>query len=583
MISKLLNSIKQEFYIIKMFCFVITLEPLGMTAILLSVLITGITPVIAAFLLKNIAVIYDFNNTTTTIILLFSFYLLCNNSDSLFLAIRRLLMNVIKYRLNHKLNERIVNKVNELDIRYRESSDYATLYERAQIANDPISIMVLVEQVPQNITLVITIVTVFGVLISINIFLSLLSIFVMLPLVVLNKKSVDRLMDYQRNTSQEVRRVESLKNNFFNLDKIAEMKVFRCEKLFLSKWKFDYERLNQERIKKELKERLFVNGLSSLCNRVLIYIILLIFILFYNDSNQNIVLIISMFTSFIACLFSLSQNFGMYHFMSSIYMDYFKLLYSPMTNKTNQELLQNEMINLTNVSFSYDGVHDVIQDITFSIKKGEKIAIVGKNGSGKSTLAKLLLHIYQPKDGVITYEPYHGPQTSLKNTAVFQNYSKYIYNLRLNLTVGNEKLYHDDYAILNTIHKVGLDNVIDKEQFDFIVGMENGGVDFSGGQWQRIAIARAMLTENYHLAILDEPNSALDPISEAEIIHSFFKENIDKTCIVITHRLASLRYADKILVLENGRLIEQGSYKHLMKINGVFKAYFEKQARQYQV
>ncbi len=229
----------------------------------------------------------------------------------------------------------------------------------------------------------------------------------------------------------------------------------------------------------------------------------------------------------------------------------------------------------------------ILDDISFTINKGEKISIVGLNGAGKTTIVKLISRFYQPKSGEILWNginidkyEYHSYIDQI--SAVFQDFKLFALTISENVDL-EEK---DKDKIRECLYQVGLKQKIEglPKGVDSFLSKEYDleGIELSGGEKQKVAIARAMY-QNSSLAILDEPTSALDPLSEAEIYEHFNELVENRTAIMISHRLASTKFCDSIIFLENGEIIETGNHEELMsKANGKYKEMFITQGKYYQ-
>ncbi|MFS0882372.1 ABC transporter ATP-binding protein [Metabacillus niabensis] len=256
----------------------------------------------------------------------------------------------------------------------------------------------------------------------------------------------------------------------------------------------------------------------------------------------------------------------------------------------NEDNLKIESIEFKNVSFKYpDSTKYALKNISFSLKKGETLAIVGENGSGKSTLVKLLTMLYNDFEGEILIN-----NKSIKNLTttqlynaigmVFQDFVKYEMSLRKNVGYGNVDNLGNDTKIKMALENAGLHNLQEKlpQQLETQLGRYfQDGYQLSGGQWQRIAIARAFM-KNASLYILDEPSASLDPKAESDIFKKFYRLVEDKMGIFISHRYTTLRHAFKIIVLDEGRIVEEGSHDELMNKNGVYSELYNLQMEQFQ-
>ncbi len=246
---------------------------------------------------------------------------------------------------------------------------------------------------------------------------------------------------------------------------------------------------------------------------------------------------------------------------------------------------QVETIEFRNVSFRYPGREEyVLKDCSFVLQGNKCYAVVGKNGAGKSTLTKLLTGLYEDYEGQIlingkNLQEYRYGELKWMFSVVFQDFARYALSFRDNIWVGN--VNENNVQLLEqVIKKLELEACVQELPggIDSTLGkLEKDGVDLSGGQWQKLAIARLLYSEA-PINILDEPTAALDPKGEAKVYEMFWQVNEEKFTILITHRLGAARMADEILVLDQGRIVEQGTHKALTELeSGLYKEMFESQ------
>lgn len=243
-------------------------------------------------------------------------------------------------------------------------------------------------------------------------------------------------------------------------------------------------------------------------------------------------------------------------------------------------------IKLSHVSFTYPfSDEEVLHDVNFNINKGEKIAIVGENGSGKSTLIKLLMRFYDPSKGEVDLNGNNLKDYDIKTyrnklSATFQDYSKFKLSLFENVSVfrhGNEDKVKD------ALKSAGLSTLLEDKDINLntILSKEfANGVELSGGQWQKIALARDIYSDA-QVEFLDEPTAAIDAKSENEIYEHFLAKNKDKTIVFVTHQLSAVKYADKILFLQNGKVQGFDSHEALMKTNEDYRNMYNLQKEAY--
>ena len=232
------------------------------------------------------------------------------------------------------------------------------------------------------------------------------------------------------------------------------------------------------------------------------------------------------------------------------------------------------------VSFSYPGTNiPVLEHVTLSFAVGEKTALVGRNGAGKTTLIKLLCRLYEPTSGYITLNGIDIRKYSYKEytqafSVVFQDFHLFSLPLDENIAAGTEI---DEAALQSSLAKVGLTDRVQQLPQGVRTRLYNNngsGVDLSGGEAQRTAIARA-LYKDAPFVILDEPTAALDPIAEAEIYKQFSQMTAGKTAVYISHRMSSCKFCDRIIVLDHGRIAEDGTHDTLLANHGIYANLYE--------
>lgn len=282
--------------------------------------------------------------------------------------------------------------------------------------------------------------------------------------------------------------------------------------------------------------------------------------------------------------------------MRTKYVDqYFELLeYEPYISSPKKSIKIPEIPNppvleFKKIAFKYpDSERYILKDFNLVINSGEKIALVGENGAGKSTLIKLILRFYDPTEGEVLINGVNIKDLDLNEWhkrigALFQDFIRYQFTFKENVIFGDLSKKDDLKAIQEAIKKSGADNYLEDlpKGLDQIVGKTfEEGVDLSGGQWQKLALARAFFRDA-PILILDEPTAAIDAKAEYEIFERVQKLQKDKTVIIISHRFSTVRNADRILVLDEGKIVEEGNHKTLMKKKGIYEELFNIQAKGY--
>jgi ATP-binding cassette subfamily B protein len=243
-----------------------------------------------------------------------------------------------------------------------------------------------------------------------------------------------------------------------------------------------------------------------------------------------------------------------------------------------------------NVGFRYREAEEwASRNLNFTLKAGEKIALVGENGAGKTTLVKLLARLYDPTEGRILLDGHDLKEydlTSLRRNigVIFQDYLRYQMRVTENIAVGNIDEKENKPRIISSAEQSLASGLVERLPggYDQMLGKRFlDGVELSGGEWQKVALARAYMRDAQVL-ILDEPTSALDARAEFEVFQRFAALTQGKTAVLISHRFSTVRMADRILVLQHGRLIESGTHEALIAKNGMYAELFNLQAKGYQ-
>ncbi len=283
---------------------------------------------------------------------------------------------------------------------------------------------------------------------------------------------------------------------------------------------------------------------------------------------------------------------------NSLYVDKIRafLDYEPKMNVMEGDMVPegNADLVLDHVSFKYsDDAPETLKDISIKIKAGERVAIVGYNGAGKTTLIKLLMRLYDPTEGTISY---HGKDIKTYSPydyrrrigVVFQDFQMYGASLGENVVMDrahSTDTEEKDKKIISSLKKSGfgarLDTLEKKLDTPVTTEFDPEGINFSGGESQKIAISRAFY-KDADMLIMDEPSSALDPLAEYELNKAMESAAEGKTVFYISHRLSTTRDADRILMLENGRIVEEGDHDSLLKLGGKYAEMWKVQAGRYE-
>lgn len=292
----------------------------------------------------------------------------------------------------------------------------------------------------------------------------------------------------------------------------------------------------------------------------------------------------------IAIVFMVWQTQGQFNsIMASVFSEFKAVHYSVPYIDELCEFLENHvksddknpnknniMIELKNVDFAYAANNKALKNINLKILPGEKIAIIGPNGAGKTTLVKILANLYEPTSGEVVYG-----FDKLEVGAVWQDYVKFELSLKESIGLGDISKIDDRKQLLKICDMMGI-NIKDMD-LDDIIGrsFDSEGKIPSDGQWQKIAIARAVFGDKLFL-YMDEPTASLDPISEVNLYSEIKKAFGDKTVVFVSHRVGFANLAERILFVNDGEIVEDGSHKELMEKKGFYYNFYNEQLKWYE-
>lgn len=456
--------------------------------------------------------------------------------------------------------------------------------------------------------------TLFGLLFSIDIVAAAVILTYSVVSVVV-RQMVNRVTYEREREINPLNRKRDYINRVFHLqDYSKEIRLSSASDLLLD----EMDENTEERIGTVRKygKKFFV--LNSLCNDVLaegVYFALILYLLFKLLDGS---VLIGSFSATIGMIWRVRwmlndfvnriTKFPQHSMFLEKYYGF--LSYKPKTNTHGDAVGDFDSLELENVSFAYDfsanreyvdnlpgsdnereekEVHTVLEGVNMTLRKGEKIAIVGYNGAGKTTLIKLLMRLYDPTSGRITMNgkdirEFDSEEYRKNIGVVFQDYKLFAASIAENVMNGIYDEKTDRETVLHSLDAAGFSDKLEdlKNGIDTHLTREfdDEGTNLSGGEAQKVVIAR-VFAKPYKLIIMDEPSSALDPVAEYELNQSILKYAQDKTVIFISHRLSTTRFADRIYMFDKGHLIESGSHDELITQGGKYAQMFNMQAEKY--
>ena len=483
----------------------------------------------------------------------------------------------------------------EADLEYYENAKYHDALQRAQqeAPYRPPQILNRLAQAGQN---AISLVAMVGLLISLHWGIIGILLVATLPSVLVRTKFSQIMYNWQRRRTQLERQSMYLGWMLTNEQFAKEVRLFDLGGWFSQEYR-------------QIREQLYKEKLSLSSKRTLAFFLsqafagVLIFAVFAYIIYQTIegVLLLGDLVLYYQALqkgqnnlrLTLNSVSGLYEdnlFLANLYefLDLQPRVVDPAEPKPMPVKVKRG-IEFKNVNFSYaDSARQALKNINLTIKPGETIALVGENGSGKTTLIKLLCRLYDPTSGSITID---GVDIQLFKIAdlrrqvsvIFQDYAKYHFSAAENIRVGDTDVPPEDKKIYSAAVRSGAHDVIEKlpQKYDTVLGkLFDSGEELSIGQWQKVALARAFLRDS-QVIVLDEPTSAMDPKAEYEIFKKFRELIKDQSAVLITHRLSTVKMADRIYVMDGGKIVESGTHDELMQLEQTYAHLFETQAQNY--
>ncbi len=338
----------------------------------------------------------------------------------------------------------------------------------------------------------------------------------------------------------------------------------------------------------------YINAICTILREGIIYIYLVFEVLHSKISIGDFSMYVALFFNFSNILSEITVNLADIKGENLIINNFRKFIEYDEDTESSNTCRWNQKgeaceIRLENVFFHYvDTERDIIRDLNLVIHPGEKIAVVGENGAGKSTLVKLICNLYEPASGEIYVEGKNIKDFSKKEyfkkiSVVFQDANILEFSFAENIAMCSRK-FIDEKRLNEAIEKSDLEgklNKLSKKENTFIgKNIEEDGVLLSGGESQKLMLARAYYKDS-RIVILDEPTAALDPIAEKNIYEKYDELVENRTAIFISHRLASTKFCDRIIVLGEGKIVEEGTHEQLMEKNGKYAQMFRIQAQYY--
>ncbi|OAB43502.1 ABC transporter ATP-binding protein [Paenibacillus glacialis] len=518
----------------------------------------------------------------------------------LYTQFKNIMNNVCRYfesnqadYMNKYITELTLDKIDRMEM---DNFDNVELYdciqkvnnESAQHSMNILRTLILVLQNFSSMAGAIAIFLDFGPIIL------LISFFACLPSLIINIKMSSKQFDIFTKRFERLRFINYLKSIIITYENIKEVKVNRLNSYFKTTIINDFNTFLKE--DKKIRKKFSVqSSMTNVLENIVSYgfqIYILIKVVSRNLTLGDLTLFISTLSNFQNSIQNILSS------ISSLYYDalYIQNLFSLLGRETpNKEVASTtypthfEKIEFQNVYFKYPGREEfVLKNISFVLSAKKSYSIVGLNGSGKTTLVKLLLRLYKPASGNILIDGININDIDLEEFykhigVVFQDFIKYPFDIEKNIALGSIDELNNFSKVKRAAEQAGADRFIEELPLKYATMLNkewSEATQLSLGQWQRLAISRAFMS-NSSILILDEPTASLDAEAEFELFTKFRDLMFDKTTILITHRLSTIRLVDEILVLKDGQVLESGSHDTLLRYNGEYARLYKMQSDMY--
>lgn len=502
------------------------------------------------------------------------------------------LVDRIYRKFNNKIIQKVLSKVLDVDLLTYQSPEFLNNYQKVvdNVTDNMVGTFWDVVSLVEGITSLLGIGTILSLIDPIimiyGAIIGIISYFI--------SKATSKIMhELSEKNKQIIRERGYVRRVFYLKDYAIDLRTTNINDYYINKNE-QYGNQIINNLNKYYKKYNLLNSLDQVLLNSVFAVALSIVTMAVIKSNDMVVL-----ATLVSSIMYLSNDIsyfasGIANYKRNIIYkkDYFRLMnqYSEIEiNDKETKINDFESIKFNNVSFNYND-KKALDNITLTINKNDKIAIVGENGAGKTTFIKLLLRLYDPTQGEILfnnidYKQYNVNELRNQFVTVFQDYQIYALSIAENVLLRKCETKEDEEIVINALKKVGV--------YDIVQNLEKGihticttefdqdGLEFSGGERQKFVIAR-IFASPAPILLLDEPNSALDPIAERNIFKEIFEYSYDKTLIFISHRFSTTILSDKIYLFSDGKILEQGTHKQLMSIeNGKYKEMFNTQAYEY--
>lgn len=503
----------------------------------------------------------------------------------------------IEYKYNDKVNYYVENLLLEqfaaVDLGFYDSSEYRDRLNQVWDIKSSVTALasLFFAQVQTLLSFIVSLIL----FARWNAAYALVIVLCSLPIIFVEWKVNQLDINFSMQNQKNERAMRYFKYIFTNYDNSLEIKLYNIKDFLIGKyidsWKEYYK--NRKKFTAKIAALMFASLLiSTFVSQLLLYILLIgkiaKKIISIGDAMYYMSLFHNLYNSTVSLIRIISSSNAAFVRLNAV-KEFINQ--KPMVQKNGVLTLDKiQKIEFSHVYFRYPGKENyVLEDCSFTMEAGQQIGLVGENGCGKSTIVKLILRLYDVEEGEILLNGIDIMEYDIEKyramfSVLFQDFIKYSFTLRENVSLSDIEKSDNDERIKDALSKSEMSELVstwDKGlETPLTRSFEPDGKELSGGQWQRIALSRVFFADR-DFVILDEPSASLDVFAEEKIFHQFQQLSGNRSSIIISHRLSSIVAADKILVLKNGRILEQGKHRELLSKNGYYSELFYAQAQSY--
>lgn len=560
---------------------------------LVILMFTTLIPLVNLWLWKEVLNgIVDFQNSKQTVIICLVIYLALQLATYLIDQFDNYVQDRYSDELKFYIEEQMMDKTSRMDLSFFDSAKMGDKVRHAR--NNFLTMMNMSELVFDIISAFINVVATLIIVCTYKWWLGLVTLVLLIPFMLYNKKRTERKLQMEKEQLRDNRKKDYYRDVFFNDNVQFEVKLNNIGSYFIGKYKETWQKLYKINKTEDIKHNI-INTMIMIVNVSSEFLVLTVSV--FDVVNKHIGIGDLQYNlSMVSRLRSQSQLLmnKVNKFLSDnarlIELQEFMEIKPEVEKSGTLKPSNNPKIEFCNVSFRYPNAEQyVLKDCSFTIEPHEKVGLIGLNGAGKSTIIKLMFRFYDPEEGCIKLDGVDLKEYDIYAVrkvfgVLFQDYVTYCLPLREIIALSDFDERFNDEKLKKACDISGASAVIKdwENGYDSVLGRyyADNGKDLSGGQWQLVGLARAYFKYSEYM-ILDEPSAALDPISEDRIFEQLYHLSEGKSSVTISHRLSNTTLADKILVIGDGHIIEQGSHFELLKLNGKYAELFNLQASKY--